>query len=133
MGRTMLSWPDFEQGYLIPDDKYNLGLHELAHSLWFNYFDSDEIRASFDEFHVTAMREMQRMCDAGDGNFLRAYAETNIEEFWACSVEAFFEAPLEFKAKLPLLYDKVANVLKQDMAQRVLCAQSPSVVNAPAV
>ena len=55
-----------------------------------------------------------------DSHFLRNYASTNIEEFWACSVECFFEAPIEFKKNIPDLYSKMCQVLKQDMAERML-------------
>jgi hypothetical protein len=56
-------------------------------------------------------------CD-GKKNVLRPYAATNLEEFWAVSVECFFEAPIEFKRSIPQLYHKTGAILNQDMAER---------------
>jgi hypothetical protein len=47
-------------------------------------------------------------------SFLRNYAFTDFEEFWAVSVEAFFELPAELKACLPGLYKSLCKVLSQD-------------------
>ncbi len=119
-GRVILSWKDFEEGYAVANDKLNLGLHELAHSLWLDYFAIKEIESEFHEWNTTALRELQSMRLGTDSHFLRNYASTNIEEFWACSVECFFEAPIEFKKNIPDLYAKMCLVLKQDMAERMV-------------
>jgi len=42
------------------------------------------------------------------------YAFTHFEEFWAVSVEAFFELPQELKTYLPALYHSLCEVLNQD-------------------
>jgi len=39
---------------------------------------------------------------------------TNIQEFWAVSVEAFFENPADLKINMPQLYDALCRVLNQD-------------------
>ena len=119
-GRVILSWQDFLEGYEITNDKLNLGLHELAHALWGDHFSDFEVAAEFEEWENTAMHELQSERLGNKSDFLREYACTNIEEFWACCVECFFEAPLEFKNKIPVLYEKVKQVLNQDMAERVL-------------
>ena len=117
-GKLILSWADFEQGYMVADDKINLGLHELAHAFWLNYFVQHEARIDFDEWNTQALVELQKMRDNTRPNFLRNYAATNIEEFWACSVEAFFEAPIEFKRAIPRLYHTLCTILNQDMAAK---------------
>ncbi|MCB9336447.1 MAG: zinc-dependent peptidase, partial [Flavobacteriales bacterium] len=43
-----------------------------------------------------------------------AYAATNMEEFFAVSVEHFFEAPDEFKVSLPDLYTQLSIMLNLD-------------------
>ena len=49
-----------------------------------------------------------------DQHFLRKYALTNKEEFFAVAVENFFERPAAFKTALPELYSILAKLLKQD-------------------
>jgi Mlc titration factor MtfA (ptsG expression regulator) len=121
-GRVILSWADFEEGYRIVNDKMNLGLHELAHALWITFFEDEgsRIEEHFREWNIVALRELKRMEEGSDSKFFRDYAATNIEEFWACCVECFFEAPVEFKTNIPDLYAGVCRVLNQDMAARVL-------------
>jgi Mlc titration factor MtfA (ptsG expression regulator) len=128
-GRIILSWKDFEEGYAIANDKINLGLHELAHAFFLDYFAVGEIENEFHEWNTAALREIQSMRMGTDSHFLRDYAATNIQEFWACSVECFFEAPVEFKKNIPDLYIKMCLVLKQDMAERMI--NQPLFQNSP--
>ncbi len=51
---------------------------------------------------------------AGGRNLLGDYAATNYHEFWAVSVEVFFENPVQFRHELPDLYEAMARVLNQD-------------------
>ena len=51
-------------------------------------------------------------------SYLRGYAFSNIQEFWAVSIEAFFENPKELKYYLPDLYRALCNVLNQDPATK---------------
>ena len=122
-GTIMLSWKDFAQGYNDGKDKINLGLHELAHALKVEVEKGDDYSDSF-------LRSMQRwdnytrpyMEKAGKGEipFLRKYAGTNAQEFWAVCIEHFFEAPLEFREQLPEIYKYLCELLRQDPAQRKL-------------
>ena len=118
-GKVILSWVDFKEGYRVGDDKINLGLHELAHALWEGQFADGSLDNAFDTFTHAALAQMQADRTENGIHFMRDYADTNIEEFWACSVECFFEAPTEFKRQLPELYGKISNVLQQDMAARL--------------
>lgn len=118
-GRILLSWADFQKGYLVQDDKVNLGLHEWAHALRLDYFALRELDHLFDDWHVTALHQLQLMHLGEHEDLLRDYASTNIEEFWACAVEAFFEAPLAFRQSIPDLYQQMCLVLNQDMAARL--------------
>jgi Mlc titration factor MtfA (ptsG expression regulator) len=47
-------------------------------------------------------------------SYLRDYAFTNVQEFWAVSVEAFFENPAGLKQSLPQLYGTLCDILNQD-------------------
>lgn len=115
--KVMLSWPHFLDGINVTNDKLNVGLHELAHSLWLNRIEAIQSLNEFKHYQVLALGELIRLRKSSDIEFLREYAAANLEEFWACSVECFFEAPVEFKNQLPELYTKMVEMLRQDTAQ----------------
>jgi len=50
----------------------------------------------------------------GYKNLLGDYAGTNYHEFWAVSVEVFFENPVRLKHELPELYKAMTKVLNQN-------------------
>ena len=117
--RVMLSWRYFQEGDQIDNDKVNLGLHELAHSIWDETYEDDKIQAELDRWIEVANVEFQKMQRHIDSGFFRDYAATNTKELWACSVECFFEAPIEFQQKIPDLYNAVAEIINQDMVERM--------------
>jgi Mlc titration factor MtfA (ptsG expression regulator) len=47
-------------------------------------------------------------------SYLRSYAFSNLHEFWAVSVEAFFDNPEGLKKNMPELYGALCRVLNQD-------------------
>ena len=51
---------------------------------------------------------------AGGNNMLDRYAATNYNEFWAVSVETFFEKPFQMKQEMPVLYRGLCQLLRQD-------------------
>jgi len=107
-GVIFRSWKDFGEGFADPHDKYNLGLHEIAHALKINVTDGDHFDLKFafylDNWLDIGMREFKKMHKAGE-HFLRAYAGTNMHEFFAVCVEHFFEVPEDFQAPLPSIYN----------------------------
>lgn len=123
-GAIVLSWQHFQQGYEIPDDGYNVGLHEMAHAIKLaDMFDDDddfEGNSLFDykdlvrffKIGKTEMNEIKKE----KTHFIRKYAATNIEELFAVSVEYFFEKPEEFRIEVPHLYQILVQLLKQDPA-----------------
>ena len=50
----------------------------------------------------------------GQKNILGDYAGTNYHEFWAVSVEVFFENPIRFRHELPHLFNAISRLLRQD-------------------
>jgi len=113
-----LSWDNFLKGIHRADENSNVGLHEMAHALAYVNFivkseEDKHFKNEFKNFSKVArpiFQDMQR----GKKNFLGDYAATNYHEFWAVSVEMFFENPFRFKYELPDLYTAMVNVLKQD-------------------
>ncbi|HET6991435.1 MAG TPA: zinc-dependent peptidase, partial [Bacteroidia bacterium] len=116
-GRVMLSWKDFISGNANPTDRINLGLHEFAHALKIEVADGDEFdkrfTAFYPEWEKAGTVEMMRMRSKKSA-VLREYASANINEFFAVSVEHFFERPAELKSLLPELYNHFVWLLNQD-------------------
>lgn len=115
-GFITLSWKDFEHGYLVHNDKFNLGLHEMAHALRLE-LDSRNIpgkmRKYSNKFDRHAIREMN-LLERGAPDVLRDYAMTNDEEFFAVCVEYFFEVPDLLRDLKPEIYTSLRLMLNQD-------------------
>jgi Mlc titration factor MtfA (ptsG expression regulator) len=114
-----ISWNNFLEGYENYSDSDNVGLHELAHAISFDIFngnnenDSERLRKRLHEYVYEAspvFKELQQ----GKRHELDDYAATNFEEFWAVSVETFFESSEEFRNKMPGLYQAICDLLNQD-------------------
>jgi Mlc titration factor MtfA (ptsG expression regulator) len=119
-GVLHLSWEDFVKGYMFDDDKINLALHELAHALQIECFDNISVDTpEYDAWVPIAKTELEHMRANPESAYLRAYAATNLHEFFAVCVEYFFEDPKTFRQKLPPLYQATCKVLNQDMAARM--------------
>ncbi|MBL7958562.1 MAG: zinc-dependent peptidase [Flavobacteriales bacterium] len=119
-GTIVISWDDFVNGYAHTRDAHNVGLHELAHALWFensivNGEDHFLPPVLLQRWNTLAEAEMGRI-RAQAPSFFRDYAGTNAAEFFAVAVEYFFERPLEFRESLPEHYAVLCSLLKQDPA-----------------
>ncbi|WMJ71764.1 zinc-dependent peptidase [Cytophagaceae bacterium ABcell3] len=117
-GTIVLSWEDFLKGYSISDDGFNLGLHEMAHALRLEDAIMNDEYAFLEvkdlhHWNRVASKEFYRVKN-GESSFLRAYAGTNMEEFFAVCVEQFFEQPCDFRSTLPVLYKATVRLLRQD-------------------
>ena len=119
-GTIFFSWKHFEHGYEIPDDRMNLGLHEVAHAfqLWLEQARKRNKTLSnyFDAWMELAEAERKRM-KAGHPSFFRKYAKTNNKEFFAVAVEHFFEAAHDFKEQMPQLYQHICLLLNMDLTR----------------
>lgn len=121
-GIIAFSWKAFVEGYINPDDTYNLGLHEMAHALELeNFIPNQEYKflnpAFLRRWKALADAEFAKMRE-GKSHFLRRYAASTRSEFFPVSVEHFFEKPAEFKEQLPELYSALAALLNQDPLAR---------------
>ncbi len=118
-----LSWDNFLQGLNNNNDSSNVGIHEMAHALaYVNFVTKTEedryFQKEFRNFSKVARPIFQDM-QKGKKNLLGDYAATNYHEFWAVSVEMFFENPLRFKYELPELYKALSVVLNQDPLEQI--------------
>jgi MtfA peptidase len=113
-----LSWKHFLAGYQDTTNGQNVGLHELAHALYYQTFVVEEnadrnFRDTFDSFTEYGNKVYQQ--EALPGNDLYSdYALKNFQEFWAESIELFFEKPWQVKKTYPALYNALVELLNQD-------------------
>jgi len=113
-----ISWKYFVRGFTDYTDGVNVALHEMAHALHHENFiketgvdwdfrkDFEKLPAVFGPMITQAI--LQRR------SYLRGYAFTNFQEFWAVCVEYFFENSQGLKDNLPQLYTILCDTLKQD-------------------
>jgi Mlc titration factor MtfA (ptsG expression regulator) len=122
-GCINLSWKHFLDGAAITDDGQNVGLHEMAHALYSQCFtERDKIdmsfRKSYDEFNANGNKVFEQGKPTNE-NLYSDYAYRNIQEFWAESVEIFFERPVEMRNKYGALYSAICDILNQDPANKI--------------
>jgi len=118
--KIYFSWDDVRTGYLVPDDAVNVALHEMAHVLeaengineiFTNFFD----RVEWNQWAQQAFNKMQVIRNQRN-RFLKNYGGINMTEMFAVCIEAFFEQPQEFRKSLPIIYQKMVDLLNQDTA-----------------
>ena len=112
-----ISWEHFLEGYQFPDDGTNVGLHEMAHAYYFQNFETNQNTDSnfvkhFSQFNNFGNKVFEQEKSPGN-DFYSAYALNNFQEFWAESVELFFERPTQLKAAYPDLYESMTTILNQ--------------------
>ncbi|MFM6924026.1 MAG: zinc-dependent peptidase [Ferruginibacter sp.] len=114
-----LSWKHFLRGYEQKTDGQNVGLHELAHALYYQTFVvgenvDDRFRVNYDEFidHGNKVYHTEKTVAGG---LYSEYAVTNFQEFWAESAEIYFERPAMLKELYPSLYETMKILLNQDL------------------
>lgn len=122
-----LSWDNFMKGIRGQTPNCNVGLHEMGHALaYVNFITQTEedkhFKKEFKNFSKVA-RPIFNAIQEGIKTILGDYAGTNYHEFWAVSVEVFFENPVRLKHELPELYDAMAKLLRQDPMEVFLNAR----------
>jgi hypothetical protein len=90
-----LSWDNFIKGISGQTPYCNVGLHEMGHALsYVNFITETEedkhFKKEFKNFSKVA-RPIFADMQGGNRNLLGEYAAVNYHEFWAVSVETFFE------------------------------------------
>lgn len=113
-----LSWKHFLYGYSNNEDNINVAVHEMSHALLYNNFFAQygidtQFRLNYEKFSTTTGPILADVITKRR-SYLRSYAFSNVHEFWAVSVEAFFENPVGLKRNMPDLFDALCRVLNQD-------------------
>ena len=124
MTRMMiLSKPDLLQGFHVPQDRKNVGIHEFAHLLDKSDGAVDGVpslglpRSAVVPWLKLVHREMENI-RRGHSD-INPYGLTNEAEFFAVVSEYFFENPDKMKRKHPELYSMLERVFHQDPQARV--------------
>lgn len=117
-GALVFSLKDLEAGHSNPMDGINLALHEFAHAFQIeNEIPNSEYRFIDDKalMHFAHLAQIE-MADIrrNSAHILRAYGATNQKEFFAVTVEHFFEKPKELQQHLPELFKVVSQILNQN-------------------
>jgi Mlc titration factor MtfA (ptsG expression regulator) len=122
MGSLVLSWGAVIHGAANPSDGKNVVLHEFAHQLDFENQAADgvpglatsEQQLTWSEVMGTEFASLRAADETGIPTLLDTYGATDPAEFFAVSVEAFFERPRALRARHPKLYAELRNYFQQD-------------------
>lgn len=119
-GPVILSWSHTEQGAIDFRDGHNVALHEFAHQLddLSGHTDGAPVMNKGQSFAVwahvftTAYENHVKMVEAGHKTLIDPYGATGQEEFFAVSVEVFFEKPKALKREQPAIYEQLAELFQ---------------------
>lgn len=125
MRSLVLAWDAAKRGGLDPSDGENLVLHEFAHQLDFEDYDTDgapplSTRSEYLAWAQVMKKEFEALraaAAAGLPTVLDIYGATNPAEFFAVVTEAFFELPRALRERHPELYAAVSQFFRQDPAR----------------
>jgi Mlc titration factor MtfA (ptsG expression regulator) len=125
MGSLVLSWGAVKHGAADPSDGKNVVLHEFAHQLDYENGAADgvpglatrEQQLAWSEVMKFEFASLRAADETGIPTLLDTYGATDPAEFFAVSVEAFFEQPRALRARHPRLYAELQNYFQQDPAE----------------
>jgi Mlc titration factor MtfA (ptsG expression regulator) len=122
MGSLVLSWGAVKHGAADPSDGKNVVLHEFAHQLDYENHAADgvpglatrEQQSAWSDVMNSEFASLRAADESGIPTLLDTYGATDPVEFFAVSVEAFFEQPRSLRARHPRLYAELQNYFQQD-------------------
>src|SRR6267378_5322650 len=122
MGSLVLSWGAVKHGAADPSDGKNVVLHEFAHQLDFENDAADGVPGLATREQQLAWAAVMRVefaslraaDESGIPTLLDTYGATDPVEFFAVSVEAFFERPRALRARHPKLYAELQKYFQQN-------------------
>jgi len=119
-GNTInIAWKQFLEGYKNKYELQNVGLHEMAHALYYQNFETElsndrEFKDDFELFKSIGDKvyHVEKILTIG---LYSEYAERDFQEFWAESIEIYFKSPDRLQLHYPELYRALCNLLNQDL------------------
>lgn len=123
-GPVILSWTHSKQGALNDHDGQNVVLHEFAHQVddlsggtnGVPILSDGQSFAEWERVFLTAYDAHVAAVERGQHTVIDPYGATGHEEFFAVSVEVFFEQPRALKAAQPEVYDQLSKLFRLDPA-----------------
>ena len=123
-GNTIsIAWNHFLKGYENEKDGSNVGMHEMGHAL---YFQKLVIEENYAKRFTTQYNHLMTECSEAHAhevaerkNLYSSYANQNLDEFWAESVELFFEKPAELQDMYPEIFKAMSLLLNQNTLNSV--------------
>jgi len=113
-----VAWNHLLEGYTNFEDGSNVGLHEMSHAL---YIQKMIIEEGYAKKFCRNYKWLEAQCSEaykievnGEKHLYSDYAGTNLQEFWAESIELFFEKPVELKINHPKVFEAMKLLLNQD-------------------
>ena len=107
-----------QQGFEIPNDNKNLGVHEFAHALSFNALLESTREAKLFRRQLAKVNALFQSAlfkaKIEDSSYFRAYGRTNMHEFFAVATENYVETPKQFRVEFPELYQIIGTMLNFD-------------------
>jgi len=116
-GKTItVAWTQLLKGNSDDVDGVNVGVHEMAHALYFQKVVLDKKDKMFKNIFAEVMKEGETIFSKRSQQPLlfRDYAFRNMQEFWAESIEIFFEQPEYMQRIYPDFFNLIAKLLRQD-------------------
>jgi len=122
MGSMVLAWDAVKWGAADPSDGKNVVLHEFAHQLDYENLAADgtpalatrEQQLSWQQVMKTEFASLRAADQTGLPTLIDTYGASNAAEFFAVSVEAFFERPAALRSTHPRLYAELGRYFNQD-------------------
>ena len=128
--RVRLGWQHTKNGMCIPDDNYNVIVHEFAHVIDFaddgsaNSIpceESDNIREAWENLLNNEYPKLLESLKSSHRipNVLREYAVSSQDraEFFTCATEAFFERSKDLRRDQPVIYAALKTFYRLDPAE----------------
>ena len=112
-----IAWNQFLKGIEDDKDGVNVGLHEMAHALYYQHVIVNKNKKNgFIKELSDVMEESEDIYTLKHKHQV-LYSENaykNLQEFWAESIEIFFERPQAMQICYPELFESLKELLNQD-------------------
>jgi len=112
-----IAWNQFLKGIEDDRDGVNVGLHEMAHALYYQHVIVNKSRKN------GFIKELSDVMEESEDIYTLKHkhqvlysdnAYKNLQEFWAESIEIFFERPHAMQICYPELFESLKELLNQD-------------------